>query len=81
MRGDIFALGGHFFLGIFMIFFFESIVYQTCWIRLMYCICCCCFKTQKKRGQGQEIEDAITHMDEDVLAEEKRVLEMDPSEL
>jgi hypothetical protein len=48
MRGDLIALGGHFVLGIILIFFFEVVVYQSCWIKMSYAVCSCCFRTQHK---------------------------------
>lgn len=76
----MYALGGHFVLGVILIFFFEVVVYQSCWMKLAFRLCSCCFKTQHK-GQGKKIFEELKHIDEDVLREEERVLNTDPKEM
>lgn len=45
MKGDIYALGAHFGAGIILIIFFEVVVYQSCWIKIIYRVFECCFRT------------------------------------
>lgn len=65
MRGDLYALGIHFCIGVFLIFFFEVVVYQSCWIKIAYKLCGCCFRTSHE-GQGAKIYDELKHIDDDV---------------
>lgn len=80
MRGDLYALAGHFALGIILIFFFETVVYQSCWLRMCYICCKCCFRTATK-GRGKKIFEELKQIDDDVLKEEERVVAASPSSM
>lgn len=80
MKGDIIALGAHFGAGIIAIIFFEAVIYQSCWVKIIYKVCTCCFKTSQK-GQGKKIFDELQNMDDDVQREEERVLSMSSKDL
>ncbi len=82
--GDLYALAGHACIGIFLILFFEVVIYRNCWARCFYCICQRCFKATSRQiedAYGDVPIDNSEKKDDDVFEEEKRVALTKPKDM
>lgn len=77
--GDVWALIGHFGLGIVLIIFFEAVIYRNCWARAFYSVFNRCYKATSRQMEDAYGDDAaldrlnLEMKDDDVFEEEKRV--------